>query len=146
VLLIVVVTALAASAATFKALDALPLGDRYASSMGHHLARTRRVTIAIIVVLSGSVTAFCGPLAFLDVAVPHLARGVFRTASHKTLLPATALLGALLALVADLATSLPGAQQVLHINYTTAIIGGPVILWILLRRRDGAAMRFGFRG
>jgi iron complex transport system permease protein len=136
ILIVVALAALVASAGLFKVLDALPLGDRYASSMGHHVARTRRLTIAIVVVLSGSVTAFCGPLTFLDVAVPHLARGVFRTASHTTLIPATALLGALLALVADLATSLPGAQQVLHVNYTTAIVGGPVILWVLLRRRQ----------
>lgn len=136
VFLLIGVVALVASAGLVKMLDALVLGDRYARSLGYSMRRSRGLTVLSIVALAGSVTAFCGPIAFLDVAVPHMARGIFRTANHKTLVPASALLGALIALLADLATSLPGAQQVLHVNHTTAVIGGPVILWMLLRRRE----------
>lgn len=140
VFFVVGTTALVASAGLLKVLDALVLGDHYAASMGHALRRTRLLAMLAIVALAGSVTAFCGPIAFLDVAVPHLARSLFRTVGHKALIPATALIGALLALLADLATSLPGAQQTLHINHATAIVGGPVIIWMLLRRRDTREM------
>jgi iron complex transport system permease protein len=133
--------ALLTSAAFLKMLDALVLGDRYARSLGHSIVHARYGAVLGIVALAGSVTAFCGPIAFLDVAVPHLARAIFRTADHKTLMPATALLGAVLALAADLATSLPGAQQVLHINHVTAILGGPVILWVLLGGRQNREMQ-----
>jgi iron complex transport system permease protein len=142
VFLIVGVAALVASASLLKGLDALTLGDRYARSMGHAPDRLRRLSVVVIVVLSGTVTAFCGPIAFIDVAVPHMARGLFRTVDHRTLVPATALAGALVALVADLVTALPGAQQVLHINYTTAIIGGPLVIWVLLKRRETRRMEW----
>lgn len=136
------VLALLASSALLKVLDALVLGDRYARSAGHSVVRARYGAVLAIVAMAGSVTAFCGPIAFLDVAVPHLARAMFRTTAHKTLMPATAMIGALIALTADLATSLPGAQQVLHINHVTAILGGPVILWVLLSRRQNREMQF----
>jgi iron complex transport system permease protein len=134
--------ALFASAGLLKVLDALVLGDRYARSLGHSVARSRYAAVLGIVALAGSVTAFCGPIAFLDVAIPHVARALFRTADHKTLMPATALMGAFVALAADLATSLPGAQQVLHINHVTAILGGPIILWVLLSRKQSREMQF----
>jgi iron complex transport system permease protein len=130
-----------ACATLVKALDALALGDRYARSLGHAVERNRRAAVLGIVGLAGSVTAFCGPIAFIDIAVPHLARALLRTSSHKALMPATAMLGMLLALAADLATSLPGAQQVLHINHVTALLGGPVILWVLLSRRRNREMQ-----
>jgi iron complex transport system permease protein len=136
VFLLVGVTALIAAAGLIKVLDALVLGERYAGSMGHALRRARRLAVLLVVMLAGSVTAFCGPIAFLDVAAPHVARSLFRTMSHKTLIPATAFIGGLIALMADLATSLPGAQQVLHVNHAAAIVGGPVILWVLLGRRE----------
>jgi iron complex transport system permease protein len=142
ILLLVVSLALAASAGLVKALDALVLGEGYARSLGHSIGRDRFVAVLGIVALAGSVTAFCGPIAFLDIAAPHLARGLFRTASHKTLMPASALIGAFIAVTADLATGLPGAQQVLHINHVTAVLGGPVILWVLLSRRENREMQF----
>jgi iron complex transport system permease protein len=137
VFLVIALGALVASAGLIKVLDALVLGDHYAGSLGHEIARGRALAILGVVALAGSVTAFCGSIAFLDVAVPHLARTVFRTTSHKTLMSASALIGALLGLVADLVTSLPRAQQVLHVNYATAVIGGPVLLWMLLSSRQG---------
>lgn len=141
IFLLVGSTSLVASVGLAKVLDAMTLGERYSRSIGHSIDRARHVAVLGIVALAGSVTAFCGPIAFLDIAVPHLARGLFRTASHKTLVPATALIGMLIALVADLATSLPGAIQVLHVNHVTAIIGGPVILWVLLSRRENRQMQ-----
>jgi iron complex transport system permease protein len=138
VFLVVGLAALIAAIALLKVLDALVLGDRYAGSLGHSLRRTRRLAVLLIVVLAGSVTAFCGPIAFLDVAAPQMARSLFRTMSHKALIPATALIGSLIALAADLVTSLPGAQQVFHLNHAAALVGGPVILWVLLHRRERA--------
>lgn len=117
-----------------KLLDALVLGEPYARSVGHHTARGRHLAVTGIVLLTGTITAFCGPLAFIDVAVPHLARQFFRTASHRVLLPATALLGMIVALVGDLVTSLPGGQRILHVNSVTAVLCGPLVLWMLLRR------------
>lgn len=142
VFLAIGVTALVASIALIKILDAFVLGDRYAASLGHAVARGRAATIAVVAALAGTATAFCGTLWFIDVAVPHIARTAFRTTSHRTLMLATGMIGALLGLVADLATSLPGGQQVLHVNHATAIIGGPVLLWMLLSRREGREMQF----
>jgi iron complex transport system permease protein len=130
----VVILGVLLAMALAKALDALILGERYARTLGHGVARVRLLVVVTLVVLAGCTTAFCGPLAFIDLAAPHLARVWLRTASHRTLLPATALVGMSLALAADLTLSLPAAQQVLHVNYVTAVIGGPIVLWLLVRR------------
>jgi iron complex transport system permease protein len=86
-------------------------------------------------VLAGAVTAFCGPVAFLGLAVPHLCRSLFRTADHRILIPACLLLGASLSLASDLASRLPGGGRALPLNAVTALVGAPVVIWVLLRRR-----------
>jgi iron complex transport system permease protein len=86
--------------------------------------------------LAGAVTAYCGPIGFLGVAVPHLCRALFNTSDHRVLLPASIMMGAALALVADLVARLPGSQATLPLNAVTALIGAPVVTWIILRRRD----------
>ncbi len=92
------------------------------------------VVLLATALLAGGVTAFCGPVGFLGVAVPHLARGLFRRAEHRILVPATALAGALAALVSDIVAQLPGSDAVLPLNAVTALVGAPVIAAVILRR------------
>jgi iron complex transport system permease protein len=119
-----------------KPLNALLLGETYARSMGLMVRRTRIWIIFSASLLAGAVTAFCGPIAFLGVAVPHLCRGLFNTSDHRILLPAVTLMGAGLALTADLIAHLPGSQISLPLNAVTALVGAPVVTWIILRRRN----------
>lgn len=118
-----------------KQLNALLLGDTYALSMGVAVGRTRLLIIVSASLLAGVVTAFCGPVAFIGVAVPHLCRALLGTADHRFLVPAAILIGAVTALVADLVTQMPGSQTVLPLNAVTALIGAPVLAWVLIRRR-----------
>lgn len=122
-----------------KPLDALLLGESYARSLGVGVERSRLWLISATALLAGAVTAFCGPIGFLGVAVPHLGRGLLRTSSHRLLVPAVALLGACLALVADLLAQLPGSSSVLPLNAVTALLGAPVVIWVIVRAR----VRFG---
>lgn len=121
-----------------KSLNALLLGDAYAASMG---VRVRLVRILVVVsasLLAGGVTAFCGPVAFIGVASPHLARGVLRSSDHRVLLPATMLVGASVALAAGLLAQLPGSDATLPLNSVTALVGAPVVIAVLLRLRRSA--------
>lgn len=122
-------------AAGAKPLNALLLGNTYARSLGVPVRAVRALLLASTSILAGSVTAFCGPVAFLGLAVPHLCRGLFRTADHRVLIPACLLLGGSLSLAADLAARLPGGGRALPLNAVTALIGAPVVIWVLLRRR-----------
>lgn len=116
-----------------KPLDALLLGPRYARSLGIDVTTTRRISMLSTVLLAGSATAFSGAVLFIDLAVAHLCRGVFRTAEHRFLVPATAMTGACMALVADAAISLlPGSER-LPVNVMTCLLGGPIVVWVLLR-------------
>jgi iron complex transport system permease protein len=117
-----------------KTLNALLLGERYAESLGVSLTRARRLVLLTAAVLAGGVTAYCGPISFLGVIVPHLCRGLFRTSDHRVLLPGVLLLGGTLALLADLVTNLPWERHFLHLNAVNALIGGPVVLWVVLRK------------
>lgn len=119
-----------------KPLNALLLGEAYARSMGANVRRVRFWLIAGTSVLAGAVTAFCGPIAFLGVAIPHLCRALLRTSDHRMLAPATMLMGGLAALLADLVAGVPGSRSVLPLNAVTALLGAPVVVWIVLRR-DG---------
>jgi iron complex transport system permease protein len=131
----VLLAALLLSMALAKPLNALLLGESYAKSLGLAVRSTRFAVIAATALLAGGVTAFCGPVGFIGVAVPHLARGLFESSDHRVLMPGTALLGALVALVADLVAQLPGSETVLPLNAVTALIGTPVIAFVVLRRR-----------
>ena len=119
-----------------KPLNALLLGETYARSMGLKVRQARLWIILSAALLAGAVTAYCGPIGFLGVAVPHLCRALFNTSDHRVLLPASIMMGAALALVADLVARLPGSQATLPLNAVTALIGAPVVTWIILRRRD----------
>lgn len=118
-----------------KPLNMLLLGEQYAKNLGLNLQRSRLLIISSAGVLVAIVTAYCGPIMFLGLAVPHICRGLFGTADHRILLPATLFCGASLALVCNLIARLPGFEGALPINSVTALIGAPVVLWVLLRRK-----------
>ena len=126
-----------------KALNALLLGDTYARSLGVNVVQTRRWIILCASILAGTTTAFCGPIGFLGVAVPHLCRTIFNTADHRVLVPTSMLLGATIALLADLIAQMPGSQTVLPVNVITSLFGVPVIIWMLLRQQQ---LRASFAG
>ena len=117
-----------------KPLNGLLLGEDYARGLGIHVARTRLYIVLATGLLAGGVTAFCGPIAFIGVAVPHIARGLFRTSNHRITIPASALLGACLLLVCDVLCSL--FVYPLPISTVSALFGAPVIIWIILRNKN----------
>ncbi len=117
-----------------KPLNMLLLGEQYAQNLGLNLKKARMLIISTAGILTAIVTAYCGPIMFIGLAVPHIARGLFRTEDHKILLPATLFCGASLALVCNLIARLPGFEGALPINSVTALIGAPVALTILLKR------------
>ena len=118
-----------------KSLNAWLLGDHYAHSMGVNLKASRLIVILSAALLTGAVTAFCGPIAFVGLAVPHLTRMVINTHNHKLLLPAVLLGGAGLLLFCDTLAHLPGSDYVLPITALTALIGAPVVIWIIIRHK-----------
>ena len=122
-----------------RRLDVLLLGTAYTESSGIHARRTQGIVIIVAGAVTGLVTAMTGPIGFIGVAVPHLARGFLKSSRHRELAPTTALLGATLAVVADLFARLPGSDQILPLNAVMAIIGAPVVLTIILRRSLGAS-------
>ena len=118
-----------------KPMNLLLLGDRYAANLGLNIRRSRMLVIVSSGVLVAIVTAYCGPIMFIGLAVPHLARAIFRTSDHRILMPATALCGAALALLCNLIARMPGFEGALPVNSITALVGAPVIAMVLFRRR-----------
>ena len=118
-----------------KPMNLLLLGDRYAANLGLNIRRSRMLVIVSSGVLVAIVTAYCGPIMFIGLAVPHLARAIFRTSDHRILMPATALCGAALALFCNLIARMPGFEGALPVNSVTALVGAPVIAMVLFRRR-----------
>ncbi len=116
-----------------KPLNALLLGERYAHNLGIPVRRTRTWLLLTTGLLTAVCTAFCGPITFIGLAVPHIARMLLSTANHRTLLPATMLCGALIALVCCILSTLPGESGVLPINVLTPIIGAPIVIYVLLK-------------
>jgi len=123
---------IAAALLLIKPLNALLMGEDYAATMGVDVARARRRIVWATGVLAGVITAFCGPIAFLGLAVPHVARALFRTGDHARLMPATILCGAVLALFCDLLVRLPGVGASIPLNAVTSLLGAPVVAWVLL--------------
>jgi iron complex transport system permease protein len=118
-----------------KSLNALLLGENYAKSMGLHIKRTTFIIIIATSILAGSITAFAGPIAFVGLAVPHLTRQFFTTSNHAVLLPAVLIFGSLLLLICDTIAQLPFSEYHLPINAVTSLIGAPVVIWLLVRKR-----------
>ena len=119
-----------------KPMNILLLGDRYASNLGLNVRRARMQVIVCSGLLVAIVTAYCGPIMFIGLAVPHLARAIFRTSDHRLLLPATALCGSALALVCNFIARMPGFEGALPVNSVTALVGAPIIASVLFRRRQ----------
>ena len=118
-----------------KQMNALLLGENYATGVGVNVSRTRMKLILITSVTAGTITAFTGPIAFIGVAVPHLARLLFRTSNHKVLIPATMMCGTMIMLICDIVSQLPGLQTTLPLNSITALFGAPVILAIIIKNK-----------
>ncbi|OJV35976.1 MAG: iron ABC transporter [Bacteroidales bacterium 36-12] len=115
-----------------KNSDGLLLGENYAKGLGINIKSTRILIVLSSGILAGSITAFTGPIAFVGVAVPHIARGIFKTALHKILIPASILIGASLILICDIITQIP--TYTLPINTISALFGAPVVIWVILRK------------
>lgn len=119
-----------------KAMNILLLGDYYASNLGLNLRRVRLLVISCSGILVAIVTAYCGPIMFIGLAVPHLCRAIFQTSDHRILMPATMLTGASLALVCNLVARMPGFEGALPVNSVTALVGAPIIANVLFRRHQ----------
>lgn len=118
-----------------KPLNSLLLGERYAQSLGVNFSKTRRLILIITSILAGTITAFVGPIAFIGLAVPHIAKLVFKTSNHFVLVMGTMLVGAGIMLICDSISQLPGSDLTLPINAVTSLFGAPVVIWLLLRKR-----------
>lgn len=118
-----------------KPLNALLLGERYAKSIGINFKKTRFIIIIATSILAGSITALVGPIAFVGLAVPHMAKLLFKTSNHSVLVFGTMLLGAILMLICDSIAQLPGSDLTLPINAITSLFGAPIIIWLLVRKR-----------
>ena len=118
-----------------KPLNALLLGDRYAENLGVNIIRVRNWLLIVTGLLTAIVTAFCGPIAFIGLAVPHITRLVLHTDNHRFLMPATILMGAVVALVCNLLCVMPGEGGVIPLNAVTPLIGAPVIIYVIIRRK-----------
>lgn len=135
-----VLAGLAVSIYSVKSLNAMLLGENYARSLGVHIVTSRLLIFFSTGILAGSVTAFCGPIGFIGIAVPHICRMLFRTADQRILLAACILTGAAVMLISDLISLLPGNGVVLPVNSVTAFIGIPVIIWIIARNHKMSSL------
>lgn len=120
---------------TVKSLDVMLLGEQYAKSMGLKVRNARFLVFTSTSLLTGSITAFCGPIGFIGIVVPHIGRLLFKTARHKILIPSSLLLGSIVMLFSDIVSQMPGYDSTLPINSVTALVGIPVIIWIILKNR-----------
>lgn len=120
---------------SIKPLNALLLGENYAISLGINYKKTKYIIIFATSILAGSITAFVGPIAFIGLAVPHIAKLVFQTSNHKILFWSTLLFGANIMLICDSFTQIPGTEIVLPINAITSVFGAPIVIWLLVRKR-----------
>lgn len=132
---IVILLGLLGSVLLIKPLNALLLGDRYAENLGVNIVRVRNWLLVVTGLLTAIVTAFCGPVAFIGLAVPHVARLLLRTDNHRSLLPATILTGSIVALLCSLLCVLPGENGVIPLNAVTPLLGAPVIIYVIIRGR-----------
>ncbi len=134
-----VMAAVALSLSQTKSLNVWSLGSRYAESLGVKLDRARIIILTATSLLVGSVTAFCGPIAFIGVAVPHLVRPLLRNAHHTVLIPGVMLAGSILLLVCDIICQLPGDTQALPLNAVCSLLGAPIVISVILKMRRLAA-------
>lgn len=120
---------------TSKQLNALLLGENYARSLGMNIPLSRFLIFLSTAILTGTVTAFCGPIGFIGIAVPHISKLLIKNADHRLLIPATMMLGGIFLLISDIISQLPGYESTLPINSVTALLGVPVVIWIVIRNQ-----------
>lgn len=132
----ITITGLAASAMLVKPLNALLLGEQYAENLGFNTIRVRNLLLVITGILTAITTAFCGPVAFIGLAVPHMARMFLASENHRLLLPATILCGSAVALLCNIVCSLPSSGGVIPLNAVTPFFGAPVIIYVIAKRRE----------
>lgn len=135
ILWIIVITGSAISFLSSKYLNALLLGENYAKSIGINIQFTRIIIFISTSLLAGGITAFCGPIGFIGIAVPHIARLLFKTTNHFILIPASIIIGGITLLASDIISQLPGIESNLPVNSITALIGIPVVIWIVLKNK-----------
>jgi len=123
-----------------KILNGLMLGEEYAFTLGIRIRRTRIIIFAVTSILAGTVTAFCGPIGFIGIAVPHMARYLFNRSDHRILLPATMLTGMVVMVFSDIVSQLPGTERILPINAVTSLIGIPVVIWLVIINRKAHSL------
>lgn len=135
ILSICTIVGIAISIFASKSLNALLLGENYAKSMGVQIKKTTLVIIITTSILAGGITAFAGPIAFIGLAVPHITRQWIITSNHRILIPAVLLFGSIIMLICDVVAQLPFSEYTLPINAITSLIGAPVVIWLLVRKR-----------
>ncbi len=118
-----------------KMLNVMLLGESYAKSMGLNIMLSRIIVFISTSILAGTVTAFCGPIGFIGIAVPHITRILFKSADHRLLIPAVIMTGGILLLLSDILSQLPGGERTLPVNSVTALIGIPVVIWVIFRNQ-----------
>jgi iron complex transport system permease protein len=118
-----------------RSLNLMLAGEKYAQSLGLRLRSSRLVLILLAGLATGSITAYCGPIAFVGIAVPHIARMLWKTTNHYVLVPGTALIGAIVVLLCDILSQVPGSDLVLPINAITALMGAPFVIFLLMRNQ-----------
>lgn len=132
----VITIGLLISVFSLKSLDALLLGENYAKSMGLNFKRFKNTIIISTSLLTGSITAFVGPIAFIGLAVPHLTKLLFQTSNHKILFIGTLLIGAIIMLLCDSISQLPGMDFTLPINAITSLVGAPIVIWLIIKKKN----------
>lgn len=135
VLLFCVLLGLVMALLSSKQLNAFLMGEDYAKSLGVSVKTTRLISILTVGLLAGAITAFCGPIAFVGLAVPHIARGLFKTSVHQVLLPASALIGGGFMLLCDMLSQVPFLPYTLPINAITSLLGAPIVIYVIVRKR-----------
>ncbi len=136
ILTISVLIGLFLSIFSIKSLNAMLLGENYAKSLGVNFKKSRMIIIFATSILAGSITAFAGPIAFIGLAVPHIAKIVFQTSNHYVLFWSTILFGAITMLVCDIFSHIPGTEITLPINAITSIIGAPIVIWLIMKKKS----------
>jgi iron complex transport system permease protein len=140
ILIPLVAAGVAIALALIKSLNALQLGENYARSVGVNVSRARLWAFLCTAILAGVVTAYCGPIAFLGLVVAHLCRLLFQTSDHRVLMPACLIMGSVMALSTDMITHLPWSKHFLHLNAVNGILGAPVVMLVVARRRNRRAL------
>lgn len=123
-----------------KVLNGLMLGEEYAQTMGVRIQRTRLIIFATTSILAGTITAFCGPIGFIGIAVPHMARFLLNRSDHRVLMPASMLTGMVVMVFSDIVSRLPGTERILPINAVTSLIGIPVVIWLVIMNRKAQSL------